>query len=52
MPHYVQWMNQSGVRFQVAREVVSCVFSLVYCLSYRDPPKSPKIYTFRCPITF
>jgi hypothetical protein len=28
------------------------VFSLVYYLSYRDPPKSPKIYTFHYPITF
>jgi hypothetical protein len=45
-------LSSSGVRFQVACEVMSCAFSLVYCLSYRDPLKSPKIYTFHCPITF
>jgi hypothetical protein len=45
-------ISSSGVRFQVAHEVLSCVFSLVYCLSYWDPSKSPKNYTFRYPITF
>jgi hypothetical protein len=45
-------LSSSGVRFQVAREVLSCSFSLVYCLSYRDPLKSSEICTFRCPITF
>jgi hypothetical protein len=44
--------HQVGVKFQVAHEVLSCAFSLVYYLSYRDPPKSPKIYTFHYPITF
>jgi hypothetical protein len=45
-------ISSSGVRFQVAHEVLSCVFSLVYYLSYRDPSKSPKNYTFRYPMTF
>jgi hypothetical protein len=45
-------LSSSGVRFQAAREVLSCAFNLVYCLSYWDPPKDPKIYTFWCPITF
>jgi hypothetical protein len=35
-------LSSSGVRFQVAYEVLSCAFSLVYYLSYHDPPKSLK----------
>jgi hypothetical protein len=43
-------LSSSGIRFQVAHEVLLCDFSLVYYLSYRDISKSPKIYSFRCPI--
>jgi hypothetical protein len=45
-------ISSSGIRFYVAREVLSCAFYLVFVFLPTSTEKAKKLYTFCCLIAF